>query len=70
MKAMITRIKSGEVAMGLENSKCADNENILIFPHTIGNITFRNRDELIEWVENAQTIFQKSDNWAHIIPHE
>ena len=30
-------------------------ENILIFPHTIGKITFYRKDDLIEWIK----IFQK-----------
>lgn len=31
-------------------------DNWLALPHTIGNITFYNKKELIEWVENKQVI--------------
>lgn len=52
------------------DSEYLDSENILIFPHTIGNITFRNKDELIEWVENAQKIIQKCNDLVSCIPHK
>ena len=30
------------------------NVDLLIFPHTIGGITFYSKGELIDWVENKQ----------------
>ena len=32
------------------------NNNSLIFPHTINNITYYNREELIEWVKHQQIL--------------
>jgi hypothetical protein len=36
-----------------------DLDNSLILPHTIGNITYYSKEELIEWVENQQEINNK-----------
>ena len=33
-----------------------DKEVGLIFPHTIGDITFYSKDELFEWVKNQQKL--------------
>lgn len=33
-----------------------EKEDGLIFPHTIGDITFYNKDELFEWVKNQQKL--------------
>lgn len=38
-------------------------ENMLIFPHTIGNITYYNKEELIKWVEDQQK-FNKDTNYG------
>lgn len=35
----------------------------LIFPHTIGDITFYNKEELIKWVEDQQK-FNKDPNYG------
>ena len=37
-----------------ENKELKD--NTLIFPHTIGNITFYTKQELVEWVEIQQIL--------------
>lgn len=40
-----------------------DYEEMLIFPHTIGDITYYNKEELIKWVENQQK-FNKDANYG------
>lgn len=41
-----------------------DKESCMIFPHTIGNITFYSKEQLTEWVEKQQKINNKQyDNW-------
>lgn len=34
-------------------------DNGLVLPHTIGNITYYSKEELIEWVEKQQNIFKE-----------
>lgn len=45
-----------------------DTVDKLIFPHTIGDITFYSSKELIKWVEDQQKINKNPDygigNWA------
>ena len=38
-----------------------DYEEMLIFPHTIGDITYYNKEELIKWVEDQQKL--NNDPW-------
>lgn len=38
-------------------------EEMLIFPHTIGDITYYNKEELIKWVENQQKL-NKDPNYG------
>lgn len=38
-------------------------EKMLIFPHTIGDITYYNKEELIKWVEDQQK-FNKDTNYG------
>lgn len=40
-----------------------DYEEMLIFPHTIGDITYYNKEELIKWVEGQQK-FNKDPNYG------
>ena len=40
-----------------------DYEEMLIFPHTIGDITYYNKEELIKWVENQQKL-NKDPNYG------
>lgn len=40
-----------------------DYEEMLIFPHTIGDITYYNKEELIKWVENQQKL-NKGPNYG------
>lgn len=62
-------IKSGIMAISEweeQNKGCfghLHDEEILIFPHTIGNITYYNKEELIKWVE-AQQKFNKDANYG------
>ena len=43
------------VQQGITNANIQDNGTI-IFPQTIGDITFYNKKELIEWITNQQKI--------------
>jgi len=43
------------------NKRCHDNR--LIFPHTIGDITFYNVEDLVIWVKNQQEINKK--RWSN-----
>jgi hypothetical protein len=62
-------IKSGIMAISEweeQNKGCfghLHDEEILIFPHTIGNITYYNKEELIKWVEDQQK-FNKDANYG------
>lgn len=38
-------------------------EKMLIFPHTIGDITYYNKEELIKWVESQQKL-NKDPNYG------
>ena len=38
-----------------------DTDNMIIFPQTIGDITFYNREELFDWVINQQRISKDPD---------
>lgn len=38
-------------------------EETLIFPHTIGDITYYNKEELIKWVEDQQKFNKDPQLW-------
>lgn len=47
--------------------KESQEEKVLIFPHSIGNITFYTKTELTNWVEEQQKLLNKinnSNNWG------
>ena len=54
----------------LQVNQMIDSEqiDIIIFPQTIGDITFNNSKELIKWVEDQQKFNEDSDygigNWS------
>lgn len=59
---------SKHISLLTQETYLESRDDIIIFPQTIGNITFCNNKELIKWVEDQQRINEDPNygigNWA------